>query len=281
MVLDVSPLHPAFGARIANIDARRPPDDATISDLLAAFEEFSLLFLPGQDITAEQQVTFCKAFGDVEQVKVGSLGAGTPVSALTNILPGGSLASLDHRQSLTMKANQLWHSDGSYKKVPPLASAIVARVVPPEGGETEFMPMRSVYAALPVKLRGMIDGARAVHSYATSRDSIDSGLMSEAERRALPPVEQPLIAVNPVNGRKALYVGSHASHIAGLPAAEGAGLVSLLKDCASDPRFVYRHRWAPGDLIVWDNRSVNHRGRPWAMNRHPRFLTHTAIAARG
>lgn len=281
MTFEISPLHPDFGARITDVDVRLPLDDATTRDILAAFEEFSLLFFPGQDLAEEEQVRFCETFGEVERVKVGSIGAGTPVSALTNILPDGGLAAMDHRQSLTMKANQLWHSDGSYKESPPLASSIVAHIVPPEGGETDFMPMRSVYAALPARLRRTIEGARAVHSYATSRDSIAPGLMTEAERRALPPVEQPLVSINPVNGRKALYVGSHASHIAGLSPAEGVELVSQLKARASDSRIAYRHRWTPGDLLVWDNRSVNHRGRPWAMNRYPRLLTHTAIAARG
>lgn len=180
MALDITSLRSDFGVRIDGIDMRRPFDDAVVRKLLWVFEEFSLIHLPGQDVTADRQVELGQIFGEVEAVKVGSLGAGTLVSTLTNILPDGRLASPDHKQALTMRANQLWHSDGSYKRIPPLASAIAAHVVPPEGGETEFVSMRSVYETLPARLRHAIKARHGVHSYATSRDSIDPGLMSTA-----------------------------------------------------------------------------------------------------
>ena len=137
--------------------------------------------------------------------------------------------------------------------------------------------MRAVWRLLPPELKQRIDGAAAIHSYAASRDRIHPGLMTAEERRALPPVCHPMIRVNRKTGERALFIGSHVSHIQGMPTGESRGLLDTLMDFATAERFIYRHCWRQHDLILWDNRAVIHRGRPWDMGHHPRHLVHVSV----
>jgi alpha-ketoglutarate-dependent 2,4-dichlorophenoxyacetate dioxygenase len=179
---------------------------------------------------------------------------------------------------IVAKANQLWHTDSSFKRVPALASVLSARVIPERGGETEFTSTRAAWDRLDASEQSRLRDAIAVHSYATSRNKIDHNMMSTAEHAALPPVRRRLTWRNPANGRCSLYLASHAGAIEGMSAMDGAALIESLIERATIPSHTYRHAWKPGDVIMWDNRATMHRGRPWGGNQ-PRSIVRTTISA--
>lgn len=183
-----------------------------------------------------------------------------------------------HRQALTARANQLWHTDSSFKRTPALASVLSARVVPRHGGDTELTSTRQAWTRLSAAMRSRLCAAVVTHAYAYSRDQIDPELMTAAEREALPPVRWRMTWRNPVNGRIALYIASHAYAVDGLGDAEARILLDELIAEATRPEFTYVHRWRPGDVLMWDNRATMHRGRPWPQDE-PRSMARTTISA--
>jgi alpha-ketoglutarate-dependent 2,4-dichlorophenoxyacetate dioxygenase len=264
-----------LGVGLADVAER---DDA-YRFVRAAFEEHSVLLFRGQPVSDELQVAYSKRFGPLEIAKVASLGEGTPFSILTNIdRATGGLVPPDHKEALRARANQLWHTDSSFKETPALASVLSARVIPPAGGETEFASMRRAWERLPEATRTRLAEAVAHHDYAHSRGKIAPHLASERERDALPPVRWPVRWRNPVNGHDALYIASHACAIEGMPENEALALLDELIAFATASGSTYLHRWAPGDVIVWDNRAVLHRGRPWPDDK-ARRVVRTTISA--
>jgi alpha-ketoglutarate-dependent 2,4-dichlorophenoxyacetate dioxygenase len=253
-------------------------DDAYAA-VRAAFEEYSVLLFRGQPVSDELQVAYSKRFGPLEIAKVASLGEGTPFSILTNIdRATGRLVPPDHKEALRARANQLWHTDSSYKETPALASVLSARVISPVGGETEFASMRLGWERLPESMRARLADAYAWHDYAYSRGKIAPHLASQRERTALPPVRWRIRWRNPVNGRDSLYVASHTCGIDGMAKDEAQALIAELIEHTTVPGRTYLHRWQPGDIIMWDNRCILHRGRPWPEDK-PRHVVRTTISA--
>jgi alpha-ketoglutarate-dependent 2,4-dichlorophenoxyacetate dioxygenase len=284
MPITLTSLHPALGAQIAGVDLTRPVDDATFAEIVDAFNEHSVLVFRDQPLTDDGQIAFSRRFGPLEQTTQSVARndrIAHEIADLSNVDPGGRMIPADDRRMVYHSGNQLWHSDSSFKRVPALASLLSAREVPPEGGETEFASMRVAYERLPPDLRQRIEGLVAVHSFAYSRGLVAPGLLTPEQERELPPVPQALVRTNPVNGRRAYYVGSHASSIVGLPEHEGRALIHDLLERATRPELVYRHRWRQWDLVMWDNRAVVHRGRPWDAARYRRVMHRTTVAGDG
>jgi alpha-ketoglutarate-dependent 2,4-dichlorophenoxyacetate dioxygenase len=277
--MEIVPLGPGFAAELRGVGLGEvaAADDAYRA-VRAAFEEHSVLVFRGQAITDEGQVAFSQRFGPLEKVKVGSLGEGSPFSILTNIDPAGGVVAPDHRQALVARANQLWHTDSSFKATPALASVLSARVIPPHGGETEFASTRLAWERLDPALRSRLANAVAWHDYGHSRGQISPELMTPAERAALPPVRWRMAWRNPANDRTALYVASHAFEIDGMPRDDALALLGRLIDEATRPGVTYLHRWRAGDVVMWDNRATLHRGRPWPADL-PRHMVRTTISA--
>ncbi|MCG8546703.1 MAG: TauD/TfdA family dioxygenase, partial [Alphaproteobacteria bacterium] len=147
----------------------------------------------------------------------------------------------------------------------------------PEGGETQYVDTRAAYDALSPAMQERIETLVAEHSIFTSRAKLGFMDFSEEERDALPPVRWPLVRVQPETGRKALYLASHASHIVGWPVPEGRMLIHELMEHATQPQFVYTHRWRVGDIVAWDNRCTLHRARPYDDLKHRRDMRRATI----
>jgi alpha-ketoglutarate-dependent 2,4-dichlorophenoxyacetate dioxygenase len=277
--MELVPLRPDFGVELCGVGLIdvAASDDAYRA-VRAAFEEHSLLLFRGQEITDDVQAAFSRAFGPLERVKIGSEGTGTFYNRLHNITPDGGLAPDTHRQALTARANQLWHTDSSFKQTPALASVLSARVIPQQGGETEFASTRQAWARLSPSLRSSLQDAVVTHAYAHSRDQIDPLLLTEPERAALPPVRWRMIWRNPLNGRHALYIASHAYAVEGLADNKARALLDDLIADATRPEFTYLHHWRQGDVLMWDNRATMHRGRRWPSDQ-PRSMVRTTISA--
>jgi len=281
--LTVTPLHPVLGAEVGGVDLTRPLDDATFARIAAAFDEHSVLVFHGQALTDEQQMAFSTRFGPLEST-VRTLGKedrlGQYMVDLSNTDEEGKPMPWNDRRMLYQSGNQLWHSDSSFKPVPAHSSALSAREIPPEGGETEFASMRAAYAELPDDLRGDLDGRIVVHSFGYSRSLIDPGIGAEIGRE-YPPVRHALVRANPGNGRKAIYIGSHAWYVEGMSMDASRALLDRLLSATTRAERVYRHSWRVGDLVMWDNRCVLHRGRPWDSARHRRVMHRTTVAGVG
>lgn len=277
-MINFETLHTRFGARVTGIDLADDLDDETFAKLREGFASYSVLVFPDQPLTDEQQIAFSKRLGPLEATKVGSYGAGTPLVILSNVGEDGNVVPDDHRLNMVHKANSLWHSDSSFKPTPALASMLSAKTVPPEGGETEYASMIVAWDDLPEDTKAKIDGKIALHHFAASRNRINPELMTQAEYDELPPVKQIMVRDIPETGKKSLYVGSHAGAIVGMPDDEAKQLIDELVAFATAPERVYTHTWRANDVVLWDNRAVVHRGRPFARDKHARVMIRTTIA---
>src|SRR5471032_938581 len=256
--MELVPLGPGFGVEVRGIGLIDVASDAeAYKAVRAAFEEHSLLVFRDQDIADDVQAAYSRAFGPLELTKLMSLGQNSFYSRLTNSVKG-KVVPPDHR--------------------PALASVLTARVLPGDGGETEFTSTRLAWERLPPELQGRLKNAVATHSYANSRDQIHPDLATDMERRALPPVRWRLNWRNPANDRRALYVASHAYAIDGMDERDARQLLAELLDEATRREFVYSHQWREGDAVMWDNRAMLHRGRPWDYSRE-RSMVRTTISA--
>jgi alpha-ketoglutarate-dependent 2,4-dichlorophenoxyacetate dioxygenase len=279
VALRVTALTPGLAAQVDGVDIARPVDDATWAEIRAAFEEHSVLVFRGARLDDDTQVAFSRRFGALEVTKSINPAAGTPFARQSNLdIKTGAVIPPDDRRMVYQLANMLWHSDSSFKPVPSLCSLLSARIVPPEGGATELASTRAAYPSLPEALKHRVQGAVAVHDFAWSRDQVRPGFFTEEERAVYPSVRHPLVRTNPVNGRKSLFLGAHASHIEGRPVEEGRALLRTLLEHVTQPPFRYRHEWTQGDLVIWDNRCVLHRATPYDSTRHQRLLQRTTIS---
>lgn len=277
--MEIHVLGPGFFAEVRGCGlADVAASDDAYTRVRAAFEDYSVLLFRRQPITNDLQVAFSRRFGPLEIAKVASRGEGTPFSILTNVEPDGSLVPPGHKEDLRAKANQLWHTDSSFKAPPALASVLSARTVPAHGGETEFVSMRNTWNRLPDALRARLDRACAWHDYAHSRGKIAPHLASERERSAMPATSWRMRWRNPVNGRDALYIASHTCGIDGMPRDEALALIDEMTALATRPEHIHPHRWQAGDVVMWDNRATMHRGRPWPIDE-PRHMIRTTITA--
>jgi alpha-ketoglutarate-dependent 2,4-dichlorophenoxyacetate dioxygenase len=279
MTITVTRLTLCFAARIDGADITRPLDEPTWAAIRAAFEEHSVLVFHDQPMDDDTQIAFSRRFGSLEVTRSINPSAGTPFARQSNLdIRTGEVIPPDDRRMVYQLANMLWHSDSSFKAVPSLCSLLSARIVPPEGGATEFASTRAAYEALPEALGQRVETAIAVHDFSWSRDQVRPGFFTEKERAEFPPVRHPVVRTNPVNGRRSLLLGAHASHIVGMPVEEGRALLEELLDHVTQPRFRYRHEWKQGDLVIWDNRCILHRATPFDTTRHRRLMQRTTVS---
>jgi taurine dioxygenase len=253
MPIAVTPLSPAIGAAVTGIDLSGPLDDTDFAAILDAFLAHSVLVFPAQAIDAEDQLRFSARFGRLGRRKrriarpeADDVPDG--VMLISNIrkdgVPIGSLPD----------GEMMFHSDGAYAEEPYLATFLHAVEIPSHGGDTLFASLHAAAEALPAAQRRRIEGRRAVHRYyagTTDRNSPAASLSGEAS--------QPVLRIHEQNGRETLFVSRLMTHrIEGMEPADSDALLEELFDHVERPEFIYRHRWTPGDLVMWDNRGCNH-----------------------
>lgn len=277
MTLQIKALHPLFGAEIWGIRCESV-DQAILAEIREVFETYSLLVFRDQQLDDEGQVAFSRLFGPLQVTPKVNPGVGSYFARQSNLdINTNEVIPADDRRMLHQKANYLWHSDSSYRPVPALCSLLSAHVLPPTGGNTEFATTRAAYDHLPEDLRRQLQGLEVEHSLAYSRSQVDPRAMTDEMRKELPPSRQPLVRTNPVNGRHAVFVGSHASHVVGWPLKEGRALIRQLNEFVTEPQFVYSHPWREGDFVMWDNRSVLHRATPYDAQKYKRVMQRTTV----
>jgi len=277
MAISIKKITEHIGAEIG-CDCRLDQlSESDFADVVKAFDEHSVLVFRGQPLSDEEQISFSKRFGSLETtVNSNPAGGGTVMTVLSNVDQHNKVIPPEDKRMVFNTGNQMWHTDSSFKRVPALMSLLSGREVPFSGGETQFASMRGAYDSLTDKKKQEIDDLVCVHDFAYSRALIDPNLMTTKNKLEVPPVRQVMVRENPVNKKKNLFLGAHASYVEGLALAEGRVLIAELNQKIVETEFVYSHPWKKDDLVIWDNRTVLHRGRPWDRNQR-RVMHRTTV----
>ncbi len=271
---DIAPLDSTLGARVTGVALGRM-GDAEWRAVEDAFHEYGALVFPDQDdLTDEEHIAFGARFGDIEILRDNARAV-----RISNVRPDGSLMDPDEKRYQTLRGNEGWHTDSSYMPLAAKASALYAERVPAAGGETELADMRAAWDALDEASRERIEGLSAYHSLYASQAkagfSFETGDGYGYHTKGAP--LRPLVKTHPVTGRKSLFIGRHAFRIPGMEDGEAQALLDDLLDRACQAPRVYAHKWRPGDLMIWDNRCILHRARPYDYGE-PRIMRHVRVA---
>lgn len=283
MAVTISKLHPVFVGEVTGVDLTKPLSREDALAIEAGMDEHAVLVFRNQNITDEQQLAFARNFGERENahggtvVKPGDKRLTTGVNDVSNLGKDGKPLPRDDRTHLFNLGNCLWHSDSSFRAIPAKFSLLSARVVNPKGGNTEFADMRAAYDGLDEDTRTEIEDMVCEHSLMYSRGALGFLDYSGEEREMFKPVHQRLVRRHPVHGRKSLYLSSHAGGILGMTVPEARVLLRDLNEHATQPKFVYVHKWTLHDLVMWDNRQTMHRVRRYDQSQ-PRDMRRATVA---
>ena len=250
--LDVRPVSGALGAEILGVDLAQDLDDHTIDAIHRAWLEHLVIFFRDQTLTPDQQLAFAQRMGEpVEYPFVKGI-EGYPV-----ITP---VVKLEHE---TRNFGGIWHSDTTYLQIPPKGTMLLARELPPRGGDTLFSNMYLAYESLSPGMRRMLDGLIGISSSlkadatATREDRRSTDGREDAPEALI--AEHPVVRTHPETGRKALYVNvGHTAHFKDMTVEESKPLLEFLFRHLKRPEFTCRFQWAPGSLALWDNRCAQH-----------------------
>ena len=260
--LQVRPLNPALGAEVCGVDMSAPMDPATFRELHDAWMQYLVVVLPGQHVSDEQHVAFTRNFGEPEifHQKIIKSRSVREIFRVSNVDDEGKLMPADHPTVRQLSLAQSWHTDSSYRDIPCTGALLHGVEVSRTGGETEFTNMYLVYEALPEKLKRQVEGRKARHNFEHMHTLQTLKPMTDEERAAVPPVWQPMVRLHPVTRRKSLYISPiYNDEVEGLSPEASQALIKELAEFAGQPRFVYRHRWEPDDVLIWDNRCTMHQ----------------------
>jgi taurine dioxygenase len=275
MSIEIIPTGAALGAEIRGVDLAKPIDDAAFAVIERTYNEYGVIFFRGQQITPPQQVAFTRRFGEIEFNIFGerwSVSGSPEIVVVSNVTENG-------RPLGVRRAGENWHSDMCYTARPPRGTMLYALEIPDlfglPLGDTEFASAAAAWDALPEPLRQKIEGRRAVFDFTGRKRAFPP---TQAEIQRYPQVRHPIVRTHPLTGRKCLYVmRDDCVGIEGLEREEAEALIAALADHIVKPAFVYRHQWQPGDLLLWDNCTVQHRAVQDYDLPHRRLMHRTTM----
>ena len=266
MALTFKPLSPVFAAEVSGIDLTKPLSQQDVQAINAGMNEHAVLVFRQQPMTAQQQLNFANSFGplDIGLKRVFKrperLGDERLID-ISNVDADGQVTRRDSPKNLSNFANQLWHSDSSFMNPRAAYSMLHCVIKPSWGGNTEFADLRHAYDTLDERTRAEIQELKAEHYALHTRILLGDEAYTDEQKKSIPPAIWPIADTHPGSGRKVLFVGVHARQILGWPTAESRMYLQDLLEHATRREYVYVHKWEPGDLVIWDNRSTLHRGR--------------------
>ena len=281
MPLNIEPLHPLFAARVSGLDMSRPLPPDQIDEVRAFMDRFAVCVFPNRTpLDNDQHIAFARSLGPMQRGRVLTvtgrrerLEDWPELVDVGNLDVDGNIRSADSRARAFNNANRLWHTDMSFHPNRATYSLLNSHLIPETGdGDTEFADERAAYDALPDAMKAKLDGLVASHSIWYSREVSGFPPPTAEELKSRPPAEHKIAQIHPTSGRKTLYLASHASHVIGMPIDEGRALLKELIDFATQRRFVYRHQWTRGDVVIWDNRCTMHRATPFDDLKYPRDM---------
>ena len=278
-----SPLHVEFGAEVTGVTVSDNLSAAEFAQLDEAMNTYSVLLFRNQSMEDRVLMSFSRLFGALEEEHVSyySHGKINYIGRVGNIDADGNRMKNRARTVRSQTGNQLWHSDSSFRENPSLYSLLLAHEVPPDAGDTEFVSARAAYHRLANKMADDMDGLIGIHDYIYSRTKVSEDAVNQSQRTYMRPVRQRLVRRNPVTGEKNFYIGSHVRAIEGVTAEESNRLITHLMAETTRAESIYRHHWQAGDLLIWDNRCILHRGCGYDADRHRRRLHQTRVRGSG
>lgn len=273
--MEIRPLKEKVGAEIIGVNLAESPDKETVETIRGTLNDRSVLVFPNQWLTPEQHVQASRAFGDLERhvLTQYTLPEAPEIFIVSNVVENGQPIGIHD-------AAWHWHSDSSFHKTPSLGSLFYCVECPPEGGETEFASMYAAFEALDRPTRQWLEGKVGIHDYADfyARTYHHLPPMTDEQKARVPPVAHPMVRTHPETGRQALFFcEAQVREIVGTHHEEGRRRLAELEAFATQPDFVYSHRWSPGDLVFWDNRSAMHRARPFDDKAYRRRMHRTTL----
>lgn len=273
--LQTEALHPDFGVKITGVDmtVRNPELMVEIRDLI---DRHAFLWFPDQSFDDEKQLSLTRDLGAPEPAHVAA-GEGKLEyhGTIGNVQPDGSVLGNDATKTKFLKGNNMWHSDASFKQVPAYVSIMCAYETPAEGGETLFVSTRGAWKRLSPERQAELEPLITIHDYTFSRSKVAE--VPASLSAVLPPVRQRLVRTNRAVDEKNLFIGSHVREIEGMEAGESRALLDQLVDEAVEESNIYAHKWAPGDLVIWDNRCLIHRGAGYDADKYRRYMRQTRV----
>jgi alpha-ketoglutarate-dependent 2,4-dichlorophenoxyacetate dioxygenase len=283
MPIAIRQIGPGFVGEVSGLDLSKPASPEDVAAIEAGMDRYAVLVFHDQKLTDTEHIAFSQNFGALERAvgsnvtKLEDRRLDLNMADVSNLDKQQQPLARDNRQRLFNIGNMLWHSDSSFRAVPAKYSLLSARGPTPKGADTEFADMRAAYDALDEETKREIEDHVCEHSLMYSRGSLGFVDYTEEEKEMFKPVRQRLVRRHPVTGRKSLYLSSHAGTILGLLTPEARILLRDLTEHATQPRFVYVHKWRPHDLVMWDNRQTLHRGRRFD-DTQPRDVRRTTVA---
>jgi alpha-ketoglutarate-dependent taurine dioxygenase len=273
--MKIEPVTDAFGAVISAVSLAALSDNE-FQAIETAWYRYAVLLFPTKHLTEAENFAFSRRFGRLERGL--QLGSRPSAARIANVDANNQLLPPSNLSSRFNIGNSVWHTDSSYKSTAAKASVLAAYAVPASGGETEWADMRAGYDVLGTSMKAWLEDKVAIHSFRFSH-AWHGGLevLNNADLANLPPVEHPVTQEHPDSGRKILFIGRHASHIAGQPVAASRKLLRRLTDQSAQPPRTWKHQWSPGDLVIWDNRCVLHRGHAFDPQQ-ARVMVRTTVA---
>jgi taurine dioxygenase len=271
----VEKLTPKLGARIRGLDLSQEIDDATFAAIYDAFLRHQVLLFEPQELPPARQVALARRFGTVQVHVMNQYHAdGHPeLYRLSNLDENGK-PNGKHPDKGTLE----WHTDGSWQRVTGQATIIYGEVMPTTGGETHFCDMYGAYERLSDAWKARIANLRALHNLDFSRTRRHGEEpMTDEQRRAVPPVDHPIVRTHPETGRKCIYLGDHAESIVGMPYDEGRALIDELNTLAVHADLTYEHHWTARELLIWDNRCVMHRATAYDTRTQGRVIRRCTV----
>ena len=279
MKLTFTALHPLFAGEVSSVDLRTVYDSETLEQIRAGMDQYGVLVFRNQHFADDEQIAFAERFDGTLHART-STAVITPnrfgneaLSDISNVGADGEILPPNDRRRVSSLANRLWHTDASFVDPPGRYSMLSARVLPPVSADTEFADMRGAYDALDDETKARIEPLQVHHSIAYSREVLGFEF-APAEKEKLKGAVHPLVRTMR-NGRRGLYLASHASSIIGWQLPEGRLLLRDLTEHATQRQFVYRHVWRDADFVIWDNRTTMHRARPFDDVKYRRELRRT------
>lgn len=276
----LTPLRDHFGVEVEGIDLTKVTTLEQFQQIRDLFDTHSALLFRNQALTDDAHIRLSSFFGPIEDRMADERKPGETfkVPEVSNVRADGSVSDDMDLHTLNLKSNFLWHSDSTFLPTPALVNVITARILPTSGGATELASTRAGWAAMPEEMKARIKGRGIWHRYSHSRKKISEELSKLPMFHKWPDQHWNSIWTNPANGKEALYLASHAFKVDGYSEEESAELLDDLITFCTQDQFVYSHKWLVGDVLMWDQRAVMHRGTPWPYEQ-PRKLSSICSSA--
>ena len=257
VTIEINALSPALGAEVVGLDLTHPAEESDVAAIKAAFLEYHLLCIRGNQLKSDAFARVAHYFGKPQaQLMRDQRVEGLPE---VSILESTYKSPEDKPDDLVNVRLSGWHTDDSYFAIPAKATMLQALSIPKTGGETRFCNTRKAYEDLPDEMKARLDGLKAVHSYDTLRVPARAPVRTEIEKQETPDVVHPLVRTHEDTARKAIYFNpNRTDSIVGMDRKSSDELLDWLHQHIKQPKYRYDHSWRPGDILLWDNRCLVH-----------------------